>query len=249
MQDTKTQELVRLAPRMAHHIRDELSVVQTAMDLLINDKSIASEARNKVTLLKGQLHHVDGLARQFLGITGNLTNRREVLDIRDVVSEMASLLQHLLGKDIQLRLALDRDLWPIRADLEQFEEMLGILAVNARDAMPRGGCLRIRATNLAKAGCKKNAEGVASAADYVLIEVADTGTGIAKDIVDRIFEPFFSTKGPGCGFGLAKVYGTIRQMNGHIKVESEVGKGTAFRIFLPRYEPTTVNAPRVRRSR
>ena len=143
MQDAKMQEFVRLAPRMAHHIRDKLSVVETAADLLIYDKSIPTEARDKIALIKGQLGHVAGLARQFLIITGNQASQMAVLDIRDVLSELAPLLQILLGKGNHLQIELDPDLWPIKADYEQFEAIFSNLSVNANDAMPSGGSLRM----------------------------------------------------------------------------------------------------------
>ncbi len=130
-------------------------------------------------------------------------------------------------------MALDRDLWPIGAGEAQIEQIFIVLAVNAREAMPNGGSLRIRATNITKSECEKKPELQAIAADYVLVEVADTGVGIPKGNVDKLFEPFFSTKGPGSGFALATIYNGIKKMNGHIIVKSEVGNGTMFCILLP----------------
>jgi two-component system cell cycle sensor histidine kinase/response regulator CckA len=241
MQNATTEEIVRLAPRMAEKIRDEVSVIQTATDFLINDKSISAEARNKIATIKGYLRLVAVTAGQFLIITGTEGSYLTVLDIRDVLSQLTSVLQRLLDDGVQLQMALDPDLWPIKAGVSQFEQIFLVLAVNAREAMPSGGNLRIRATNITKAECEINHQSVAIAADYVLIEVADTGVGIPKDNMDRIFEPFFSTKGPGCGFGLAIVYATIKKINGQIVVKSEVGKGTTFRIYLPRHVPIIID--------
>ena len=235
MHDTKAQETVRLAPRMAHRIRDELSIFETAMDLLINDKSISSEAYDKITLIKGRLSHVAGFATQFIQTTGTEGSHLTVFDLRDVLCQLTSLLQRLLDEGVQLQMALDQDVWPIKADEWQFEEILLILAVNAKEAMPNGGSLRIRAANITKSECEAKPELLTIASDYALVEVADTGVGIPKDNVDRIYEPFFTTKGSGCGFGLATVYHMIKKMNGHIIVESEVGRGTTFQIFLPRH--------------
>ena len=127
----------------------------------------------------------------------------------------------------------------MKADISQFEQVIVNLAVNARDAMPDGGKLAIRTANVtaAEAGML-NLKGM-PAADYVLVEVADTGTGIPPEIIDKIFEPFFSTKevGKGTGLGLSTVYGIVKQTGGFIYPESEVGKGTTFRIFLPRHVP------------
>lgn len=232
------QELIRLAPRMAENIRDKVSIIQTASDFLINDKSISTEARDKIATIMGHLGHVAATARQFLIVTGTEGSHLTVFDIRDVLSQLTSLLQRLLGEGVHLQMAINPDLWSIKADEWQIEQIFPVLAVNASEAMPNGGGLRIRAVNITKSECEAQPELLAIAADYVLIEVIDTGVGIPKGNVDRIFEPFFTTKGAGCGFGLATVYGTIKKMSGHIIVKSEVGNGTMFRILLPRHAPT-----------
>jgi two-component system cell cycle sensor histidine kinase/response regulator CckA len=237
MQNATMEEFIRLAPQMAHRIRDEISILQTATDYLINDRTIPAEARDKIALIKGHLGSVAGLARQFLIVTGTETNQLKVLHVGEVISQLTSLLQRLVGELNQLQIVMAPDLWPIKADLNQLEDSFCALTANARDAMPSGGCLRISATNISKAEYETKPQTREIAADYVLIEVADTGVGIGKDIIDRIFEPFFTTKGPGCGFGLAKVYAAIKKNNGDIMVESDVGKGTTFRIYIPRHVP------------
>lgn len=233
MQYVTMDEFIRLAPQMAHRVRDEISILETAADYLINDQTIPAQARDKIALLKGHLGSVAGLARQFLVLTDNESSQLTVLDVAEVISQLTPLLRRLVDEHHQLQIVMAPDLWPIKADLDQFEDLFTALIANARDAMPNGGTFRITATNMTKAECETKPQTRTIAADYVLIEVADTGVGIGKDIVDRIFEPFFTTKGPGCGFGLAKVYGTIKRINGHIMVESDVGKGTTFLIFLP----------------
>jgi len=132
-----------------------------------------------------------------------------------------------------------RDLWPVKTDLSQFEQVIVNLAVNARDAMPDGGRLAVRVQNVTAADCARYPYKAMPAADYVLVEVSDTGTGIPPEIIDKIFEPFFSTKevGKGTGLGLSTVYGIVKQTGGFIFLESEVGRGTTFRIFLPRHVP------------
>jgi len=137
-----------------------------------------------------------------------------------------------------------RDLWPIRTDLSQFEQVIVNLAVNARDAMPNGGRLELRTRNLAEAECARFAYKPFTSGDYVLIEVGDTGEGIAPENIDKIFEPFFSTKevGKGTGLGLSTVYGIVKQTGGFIFPESEPGRGTVFRIFLPRHVPSAEQA-------
>ena len=138
-----------------------------------------------------------------------------------------------------------RDLWPVKADVSQFEQVIVNLVVNARDAMPNGGKLAIRTANVAAAEVAAFAYKGMPAADYVLVEVSDTGTGIPPDIVDKIFEPFFSTKevGKGTGLGLSTVYGIVKQTGGFIYVDSKAGEGTTFRIFLPRHHPEVEAQP------
>jgi two-component system cell cycle sensor histidine kinase/response regulator CckA len=132
-----------------------------------------------------------------------------------------------------------RDLWPVKADVSQFEQVIVNLAVNARDAMPDGGKLTIKTANVPAQEAEKLSYKGMPAADYVRIDVSDTGTGIPPEIIDKIFEPFFSTKevGKGTGLGLSTVYGIVKQTGGFIYVDSETGKGTSFRIFLPRHHP------------
>ena len=141
------QELVRLAPRTAHLIRDELSVTQNAIELLIKDQSISSEAREKIASIKGQIQQAAASATQFLRITKTEHTHQEIVDVREVLSVLSPLLQRLLGDNIHLQLQLDQDLWPIKINLSQFEHIFCILAVNASDAMPAGGTLQIRAIN------------------------------------------------------------------------------------------------------
>jgi two-component system, cell cycle sensor histidine kinase and response regulator CckA len=131
-------------------------------------------------------------------------------------------------------------LWPVKADISQFEQVIVNLAVNARDAMPDGGKLTVRTANVTAQECATYGYKGMPAADYVLVEVTDTGTGIPPEIIDKIFEPFFSTKevGKGTGLGLSTVYGIVKQTGGFVYPESTIGKGTLFRIFLPRHVPS-----------
>jgi len=149
------------------------------------------------------------------------------------------LLKRLIGEKITLNVAHGTDVWPVRADLVQLEQVVVNLVVNARDAMPNGGAITIRTRNMPAAEAASLTYTGMPAADYVLIEVEDTGTGMPPEILEKIFEPFFSTKelGKGTGLGLSTVYGIIKQTGGFIYPESIVGKGTTFRIFLPRYVP------------
>jgi two-component system cell cycle sensor histidine kinase/response regulator CckA len=147
------------------------------------------------------------------------------------------LLRRLIGEKVKLDLVHGRDLWPVKVDVSQFEQVIVNLAVNARDAMPDGGKLTVRTVNMPAQDAEKLSYKGMPAADYVRIDVVDTGTGIPPDIVDKIFEPFFSTKevGKGTGLGLSTVYGIVKQTGGFVYVDSEAGAGTSFRIFLPRH--------------
>jgi two-component system cell cycle sensor histidine kinase/response regulator CckA len=160
-----------------------------------------------------------------------------VLDLGDALSDLTMLLRRLIGEKVKLDLVHGRDLWPVKVDVSQFEQVIVNLAVNARDAMPDGGKLAVRTGNVGAPEAGQLAYKGMPAADYVRIEISDTGTGIPAEIRDKIFEPFFSTKevGKGTGLGLSTVYGIVKQTGGFIYVDSEVGKGSSFKIFLPRH--------------
>jgi two-component system cell cycle sensor histidine kinase/response regulator CckA len=239
MQEANVHELVRLAPRMAHNVRDEIAFLQSAMQTVIGDESISSDVRDKISTIKMMAGNIAQLAWQLLIISGTQDALRTVIDVRDTVLGITSLIERLLGDNTRLQTSFDEDLWPIQGDAEQIEQILLPLVVNAREAMPRGGTLRIRAHNVTKAECKAELKNADLATDYVVVELADEGTGIPNDIMGRLFEPFGTTKGSGCGFGLAKVHHTVSSLNGLIMCQSEAERGTTFRIFLPRhsYEP------------
>ncbi len=162
--------------------------------------------------------------------------------LTDVLADLSILLGRLIGEMVELRVVHGRDLWAVMADVNQLEQVVMNLAVNARDAMPDGGRLTIRTFNVPAADLRTLPEMRAFAgraiapADHVMIEIADTGTGMPAETMEKIFEPFFTTKevGKGTGLGLSTVYGIVTQSGGHIAVESEIGKGTVFRIVLPR---------------
>jgi two-component system cell cycle sensor histidine kinase/response regulator CckA len=162
-----------------------------------------------------------------------------VLDLGDALSDLTMLLRRLIGEKVKFDLVHGRDLWPVKVDVSQFEQVIVNLAVNARDAMPDGGKLTVRTANVTAEESMHLAYKGMPAAEYVRIDVTDTGTGIPSEIVDKIFEPFFSTKevGKGTGLGLSTVYGIVKQTGGFIYVDSGPGAGTSFRIFLPRHHP------------
>jgi two-component system cell cycle sensor histidine kinase/response regulator CckA len=179
------------------------------------------------------------LVRQLLAFSRRQTLRPQVLDLGDALSDLTMLLRRLIGEKVKLDFVHGRDLWPVKVDVSQFEQVIVNLAVNARDAMPDGGKLTVRTANVGALESAQLAYKGMPAADYVRIDIADTGTGIPAEIRDKIFEPFFSTKevGKGTGLGLSTVYGIVKQTGGFIYVDSEEGKGTTFHIFLPRHHP------------
>jgi two-component system cell cycle sensor histidine kinase/response regulator CckA len=174
-----------------------------------------------------------------LAFSRRQTLRPQVLDLGDALSDLTMLLRRLIGEKVKLDLVHGRDLWPVKVDVSQFEQVVVNLAVNARDAMPDGGKLIIKTANVSADEAAQLSYKGMPAADYVRIDITDTGTGIPADIIDKIFEPFFSTKevGKGTGLGLSTVYGIVKQTGGFIYVDSEPGKGTSFRILLPRHRP------------
>jgi two-component system, cell cycle sensor histidine kinase and response regulator CckA len=193
--------------------------------------------------------------RQLLAFSRRQTLRPQVLHLGDALSDLTMLLRRLIGEKVKLDLVHGRDLWPVKVDVSQFEQVIVNLAVNARDAMPAGGTLTVRTGNVTTQEAERLSYKGMPAADYVRIDVTDTGTGIPADIVDKIFEPFFSTKevGKGTGLGLSTVYGIVKQTGGFVYVDSETDKGTSFRIFLPRHhqekelqpEPAATNGAEV----
>jgi two-component system cell cycle sensor histidine kinase/response regulator CckA len=188
------------------------------------------------------------LVRQLLAFSRKQTMRPAVLNLTDVVGDLRMLVDRLIsGTNVKLEVDYGRDLWPVRTDLSQFEQVLINLCVNARDAMPQGGTILIKTRNVTADEAAAFHQADLPREDLVMVEVADTGTGIAPEIMDKIFEPFFTTKevGKGTGLGLSMVYGIVKQSGGYIHPESELGRGTSFRIFLPRHIPEQVAAPAV----
>ena len=149
----------------------------------------------------------------------------------------SSLLKRYLGEKSELKISTEPDLWYVMTDKHEFVQALFNLITNAKDAMPDGGTLTIRARNVPERETQKFEHREFAHGEYVLIEVGDTGHGMSREVMDKIFEPFFTTKaiGKGTGLGLASVYGMVKQSGGYIYPESEVGKGTTFRIYLPRH--------------
>jgi two-component system cell cycle sensor histidine kinase/response regulator CckA len=232
----------QLAGGIAHDFNNVLSAIMMANDFLLNAHKPTDPSFQDIMQIKQNATRAAALVRQLLAFSRKQTLRPQVLDIGDVLSDLDVMLKRLLGEKVKPEVVYGRDLWPIKADLSQLEQVIVNLAVNARDAMPDGGKLTVRTANVSAQESEKLSYKGMPAADYVRIDVIDTGTGIPADIVDKIFEPFFSTKevGKGTGLGLSTVYGIVKQTGGFVYVDSEADKGTSFRIFLPRHQAEQV---------
>ena len=235
-QSQKMQAVGQLAGGIAHDFNNVLTAIIMASDLLLTNHRPSDPSFQDIMNIKQNANRAASLVRQLLAFSRRQTMRPEVLNLTDVLADLRMLLSRLVGNDIKLNIEHGRDLWPVRADIGQFEQVIVNLAVNARDAMPEGGELTVRTRNVEEAECEGFGHRELAAGDYVLVEVEDSGTGIDPEIVRKVFEPFFTTKevGKGTGLGLSMVYGIVKQTGGFIFCDSELGKGTVFRIFLPR---------------
>ena len=238
-QQQKMELVGQLAGGIAHDFNNVLSAIIMATDFLLNAHKPTDPSFGDIMQIKQNANRAASLVRHLLAFSRKQTLRPQVLDLGEVLTDLNMLLRRLIGEKVTLEVKHGRDLWPVRADISQLEQVIVNLAVNARDAMPDGGRLQVRTTNVTARECERyHAKGM-PAADYVLVEVRDTGTGIPESILGKIFDPFFSTKevGKGTGLGLSTVYGIIKQTGGFVYVDSVVHEGTTFRIFLPRHIP------------
>ena len=240
-QAQKMDSIGKFAGGIAHDFNNLLNSIFLATDFLLNAHKASDPSFRDIIQIKQDANRAASLVRHLLAFSRRQTQHLQVLDLGEALSDLSILLGRLIGEQI----ALDpvdppRDLWPVKADQSQFEQVIINLAVNARDAMPEGGKLTLRTSNVSAPECEQFAPKSMPAGEYILVEVSDSGTGIPPDIIDHIFEPFFSTKevGKGTGLGLSTVYGIVKQTGGFIYPESTIGKGTTFRIFLPRHMPT-----------
>ncbi|MBM3526919.1 MAG: response regulator [Alphaproteobacteria bacterium] len=238
-QRARMESVGQLAGGIAHDFNNVLNAIILATDFLLGSHKPTDPSFQDIMQIKQNANRAAALVRQLLAFSRRQTMRPQVLDLGERLEDLRIMLGRLIGEKVTLDVKHGRDLWPVKADLSQFEQVIVNLAVNARDAMPDGGRLTLRTGNVVAADCATYAYKGLPSADYVLVEVSDSGTGIPPEIIDKIFEPFFSTKevGKGTGLGLSTVYGIVKQTGGFIYTDSEPGKGTTFRIFLPRHVP------------
>ena len=241
-QSQKMQAVGQLAGGIAHDFNNVLTAIIMASDLLLANHRPSDQSFPDIMNIKQNANRAASLVRQLLAFSRKQTMRPDMLNLTDVLADLRMLLSRLAGNEIKLTIDHGRDLWPVMADIGQLEQVIVNLTVNARDAMPDGGAISIRTRNSTADETPGFGHRELPAADYVLVEVEDTGTGIPADVLAKIFEPFFTTKevGKGTGLGLSMVYGIIKQSGGYIFCSSEPGNGATFRIFLPRHIPQAV---------
>jgi two-component system cell cycle sensor histidine kinase/response regulator CckA len=237
-QSQKMQAVGQLAGGVAHDFNNLLTAMIGFCDLLLLRFRPGDQSFADIMQIKQNANRAANLVRQLLAFSRQQTLQPRVIDIGDVLTELSHLLNRLLGENVDLKMVQSRNLGAVRVDQGQLEQVIINLAVNARDAMPDGGTLTIKTSNVERAEPIQRELEIMPAGAYVLIEVTDQGTGIPKEIVGRIFEPFFSTKevGSGTGLGLSTVYGIVKQTGGFIFVDSEVGVGTKFSLYLPQHQ-------------
>ena len=242
-QTQKMNAVGTLAGGIAHDFNNVLTAILLSSDHLLLQARPADASFADLMEIKRNANRAAVLVRQLLAFSRKQTMRPAVLNLTDVIGDLRMLVDRLIsGTNVKLEVDYGRDLWPVKTDLSQFEQVLINLCVNARDAMPDGGKIKIITRNMTADDVLALGRSDIPTEDLVMIEVADSGTGIAPEIMDKIFEPFFTTKdvGKGTGLGLSMVYGIVKQSGGYIYPESEVGRGTAFRIFLPRHIIETI---------
>ena len=235
-QAQKMEAVGQLAGGMAHDFNNIMTAVQLHTEFLLEALHATDPRRRDAEEVARAVSRAAGLTRQLLAFSRKQLLSPRLLDLNDTVRETAKMLRRLIGEHIALATALEQDLWPVCADEGQLEQVLLNLALNARDAMPGGGRLEIETANVTlDEGAAAYSAPMAPGA-YVRLTVSDTGVGMDAKTRAKVFEPFFTTKpvGEGTGLGLAMVYGIVKQSGGYVWVESAPGKGSTFRIFLPR---------------
>ncbi|MDR2723774.1 MAG: response regulator [Holosporaceae bacterium] len=235
VQSQKMQAVGQLAGGVAHDFNNLLTAMIGYCDLLLEKYLPSDQSFSDVMQIKQNANRASNLVRQLLAFSRQQTLQPKIAGVMDMLNELSALLKRLLGANIELKVTHGKNIGFIKVDQIQFEQVIINLAVNARDAMKEGGTLTIRTSFYSTLEAKFLHGGTMPPGDYVLIEVLDNGCGIEKKNLNRIFDPFFSSKekGHGTGLGLSTVYGIVNQTGGFISVESEIGSGTKFSLYFP----------------
>lgn len=238
-QSSKMEAVGKLAGGIAHDFNNVLTAIIGFSDLLLQTHRPTDPAHKDIMNIRSSATRAAGLVAKLLAFSRRQTLQTEPLQLGEVLGDLAPLLKRSIGETIELKTPTGRDLWYVKTDRTQFEQVVINLAVNARDAMPEGGTLSIATRNVTERESQRLGLHGMPVGEYVLVEVTDTGSGMPPDVMAKIFEPFFTTKGvgKGTGLGLATVYGIVKQSGGFIYADSTLGSGTTFRVYMPRYMP------------
>jgi chemotaxis methyl-accepting protein methylase/chemotaxis response regulator CheB/signal transduction histidine kinase len=241
----KLEAIGRLAGGVAHDFNNLMTGILGITEDLLLKVGPQSAYLEDLDHILGAAKRAAVITKQLLAFGRRQVSNPEVLNLNHVIGTMDGLFRRLLGEDIEVKTVLDPQLWPMRINPGNLEQVILNLGLNARDAMLAGGRLTLETANVQCGESHVAQNDTIQPGSYVVLTVADTGTGMAPEIIDHMFEPFFTTKvGNGTGLGLANVYGIVKQADGEIRVESELGKGTTFRIYFPRVEEISPSAPR-----
>jgi nitrogen-specific signal transduction histidine kinase len=236
LQAQKMEAVGRLAGGVAHDFNNSLGVILGYTELLLRQADAGQ--KGKLEQIRKATERAAGLTRQLLAFSRKQVVDPRVLDLNLLLSDLETMLGRLIGEDIDLAMVPGEALGQVKADAGQLEQVVMNLCVNARDAMPDGGLLRLETSNVVLDAAHASRLESMAPGRYVMLAVSDSGCGISRETLSRIFEPFFTTKaeGKGTGLGLAMVYGIVKQAGGHVAVYSEVGEGSTFRVYLPRID-------------
>jgi PAS domain S-box-containing protein len=240
-QSRKMETVGKLAGGIAHEFNSILTAIIGQSELLLEDLPPGSQLTESVTEIIKAANRAATLTRQLLAYGRKQFLQLEILDLNQLISGMADMLHKLLGGNVDAKIVPAVDLHAVQADAGQIEQVIMNMVVNARDAMPNGGKLTLETANVSFDAESIRRYPELKSGGYVMLAITDTGAGMSEEVRERLFEPFFSTKGvgQGTGLGLSTCYGIIKQSGGHISVYSELGRGTTFKIYLPQIEPQT----------
>lgn len=238
-QSSKMEAVGKLAGGIAHDFNNVLTAIIGFSDLLLQTHRPTDPAHKDIMNIRSSATRAAGLVAKLLAFSRRQTLQAEPLHLTEALAEWSPVVKRMIGEKIELKVTPSRDLWYVKTDRTQLEHVILNLANNAKDAMPEGGTLTIATRNVSERESRKLAPEGMPLGEYVVVEVSDTGSGMPPEVMAKIFEPFFTTKGvgKGTGLGLATVYGIVKQSGGYIYPESALGKGTTFRVYLPRYMP------------
>ncbi|MDD5468728.1 MAG: GAF domain-containing protein [Anaerolineales bacterium] len=225
----------QLAAGIAHDFNNIMAAILVYADLLKDDHALSAVSQDRLAIIQQQVQRASSLIRQILDFSRRSVMEQSSLDLMPFIKEFQKMLHRVIPETIRVELSAAPGVYRVEADPTRLQQVLMNLAVNARDAMPEGGVLKLEMHRYTHKGSRKSPVAEMPEGEYVMLSVSDTGVGISPDNIAHIYEPFFTTKpvGMGTGLGLAQVYGIIRQHNGHIDVKSQVGVGTTFSIYLP----------------